>query len=240
MKRNLQLKPVFVKTKNVRNFEVMMDGLALGEGEGRFGLVYSRAGRGKSRTCQWYHGHHSSIYLRMVKIWAYSDIEFLKKLARELGVFNPPHRRGACFQEIIDRLIDEPRPVFLDEIEKLPSAILEIARDITDITTAPIILVGEEELVPHMSKNRRVWSRTYQQLEFEPINVADVIMYASEAAGLKLEIPVAEIFHRASGGDFRLIRRDLLNLIQIANAKSTKDITVEMARMAVKAGLSGR
>jgi len=238
--KQLQLKPVFVKTKNVRNFEVMMDGLAMSAGEGRFGMVWSRAGRGKTRTCQWWHAHNPSIYIRTMKIWAKSDIEFLKDFARELGMIEPPHRRGICFREIVDRLIDDPRPVFIDEIEKVPGMIMEIIRDISDITTAPFIFVGEEELYSVMERNRRVWSRTYQQLKFDPIDAADIIMYASDASGLKLELSVAAILHKASGGDFRIVRRDMLNLIQIAEAKGTRDITEDMAKIAVKTGLTGR
>jgi hypothetical protein len=238
--KHLQLKPVFVKTKNVRAFEVMMDGLALSEGEGRFGLVWGRAGRGKTRTCQWWHAHNPSIYLRTMKIWAKSDIEFLKDFARELGVINPPHRRGICFREIIDRLIEYPRPVFLDEIEKVTGMIIEIIRDISDITAAPFVFVGEEELYGVMERNRRVWSRTYQQLQFNPIDMADVITYATDASGLRLSPAVAGVLHKASGGDFRIVRRDMLNLVQIAGAKGTREITEDMAKIAVKTGLSGR
>ena len=48
----IQVKPVFVKTKNVRNFESMMDALAQASGEGRLGAVPSPPGRGKTRTAQ--------------------------------------------------------------------------------------------------------------------------------------------------------------------------------------------
>lgn len=41
----MKLKPSFVKTRNVRNFEVLMNGLDLAAGEGRFGLVYGQADR---------------------------------------------------------------------------------------------------------------------------------------------------------------------------------------------------
>ncbi len=232
--------PKFVRSKNVRNFEVLMDGLSLSEGEGRFGLVYGRAGRGKSRTCEWYHGHHNTIYLRMMKIWAKSDIEFLAAFARELGLKNPPHRRGICFREVIDRLITDPRPVFLDEIEKLPGEILEICRDITDVTTAPIILVGEEELVSYMTINRRVWSRTFQKLEFLPLETADVMFYAQETTGLTLPPDGAALILATSEGDLRLVKRTMVNLVQIANAKDTRDITLEMIRVAIKTGLGGK
>lgn len=236
----IEVKPVFVeKTKNVRNFSVMMDGLALGRGEGRLGMVYSRAGRGKTRTSQWYHAHHGGVFLRMQTVWRTSELEFLRALCRELGILSAPGRKGPAFMAIVDTLIADPKPIFLDEVEKLPRYFLDVIRDLSDLSTAPVILVGEEELVSYMRINRRVWSRTYQSLEFLPISKPDIIAYVREASGLSVDNQVADVFHNASGGDFRIVRRGLLSLAQIANAKQTDQITVDMAQVAVKTGLRG-
>ena len=79
----IEYKPVFIEsTKNVRNFKVMMDGLELGAGEGRLGMVYGRAGRGKTRTSQWYHAHNGGVFLRMQTIWRTSELEFIRALCR--------------------------------------------------------------------------------------------------------------------------------------------------------------
>lgn len=236
----MKLKPTFVKTKNVRNFENLMDGLALGEGEGRLAMVYGQAGRGKTRTTQWYAANNAGVYLRITTIMRGSELEFLQALCRELGDLTPPRRKGGCFTEIIDALIEAPRPVFCDELEKLPAAFADLVRDISDLAMCPFVLVGEEELVAYMRRNRRVWSRTFQQMEFAPIGAADIIGYAGEAAGLKLTPEQATIFHQASAGDFRLVKRDLLTLMQIASGKGTAEVTDDMARQAVKSGLQGR
>ena len=236
----IEVKPVFVeKTKNVRNFSVMMDGLALGRGEGRLGMVYGRAGRGKTRTAQWYHAHNGGVFLRMQTIWRTSELEFLRALCRELGILSAPGRKGPAFMAIVDTLITDPKPIFLDEVEKLPKYFLDVIRDLSDLSTAPIILIGEEELVSYMRVNRRVWSRTYQSLEFLPISKPDIVTYIAASAGLAIDSQAAGVFHDASGGDFRIVRRGLLALIQIANAKQTNQITVDMAQVAVKTGLRG-
>ncbi len=238
--KKVQLNPVFVKTKNVRNFEVMMDALSLAAGEGCFGMVYSRAGRGKTRTSQWYASHKDCVYLRILTIWRRGELDFLKTFCKSLGILSPAKRKGPAFADAVDNLIEKPRPVFLDEIEKMPQIFLDLIRDIADSATVPIILIGEEEIVSYMQRNRRVWSRTFQQLEFKPIEIADIIMYATESAGLKLPIPVAQMIHKASGGDFRLVKRDLLGLAQTANANQTKTITEKMAKIVIKSGLLGR
>lgn len=236
--QTVQLKPTFVKTKNVRNFIVMMDGLALGAGEGRLGMVFGQAGRGKTRTSQWYAAHNDCVYLRIATIWRTSEVSFLNALANELRIASPAKRKGPAFTEVIDTLLANPRPVFLDEIEKLPKVFLDLIRDLSDMSTAPFVLVGEEELVSVMRQNRRVWSRTYQQIEFKPLDEAAIIVYVKEASGLQVSAKVASIMHQASGGDFRIVRRGLLNLAHVANSKGVTDISEEDARIAMKIGLS--
>lgn len=237
---SIKLKPAFVKTKNVRNFEVMMDALAMNEGEGCFGMVYSRAGRGKTRTSQKYSARHNCVYLRILAIWRTGVLDFLKEFCRALDIPTPPKRKGPAFNAIVDNLLKNQRPVFLDEAEKMPSTFLDVVRDIADLARVPVIMIGEEELVSYMERNRRVWSRTFRKLEFKPIEIADIIMYGADATGLKLSIPVASILHGASGGDFRIVKRDLLGIAQAAHASQTKDVTEKMAKIVVKAGLTGK
>lgn len=231
------LKPVFVQTRNVRNFGVLMDGLALGEGEGRFGLVYGRAGRGKSRTATWWAANHACPLKLCATVWRSSLTEFLKDLAREVGIKEPPHNKGGCYREIIEVLITRPQPIFLDEFEKLTQEHLNVVREISEITTAPFVLIGEEELAPFMKRNRRVWSRTFQALEFEPITAVDVVLFAEEAAGLNMDSEAAVYLQKETGGDFRLVKRETIKLAQWARSKETKEVNVEMAKTVVKTGL---
>ncbi|MDX9785477.1 MAG: ATP-binding protein [Desulfobacterales bacterium] len=236
----VQFQPTFVKTKNVRNFAVMMDGLSMADGEGRLGLVSGPAGRGKTRTSQWYQAHHDCVYQRMATIWRHSETDFLQALCREVGILTPPKRKGPCYMAVIDALIERPRPVFLDEIDKLPDTFIDLVRDLSDMSLSAFVLVGEERLPEKIGHNKRGWSRVYQQIEFQPIHVSDIMLYALEATGLKLSPQVAQILHGSSKGDFRLVRRDTLALVQICNAKQTTDVTEEMATIATKAGLHGR
>ncbi|MBC2703980.1 AAA family ATPase [Desulfobacula sp.] len=238
--KTIQLKPTFVKTKNVRKTEVMMDALGLNQGEGCFGMIYGQAGRGKTRTAQWYTAHNDTGYLRILSIYRTSELAFLYDLCKALGIITPPKRKAQAFAAIVDKLTDYPKPVFLDEIEKMPNTFLEIVRDIADIAGVLFVFIGEDELVGYLERNRRVWSRTFKQLEFKPIEIADIIVYAVETTGLKLSIQVASILHKASGGDFRLIRRDLIGLVQAANANQTDTITEKMANIIIKSGFSGK
>lgn len=234
----IKFNPVFVKNRNVRNFDVMMDGIFLAGGEGRLGLVYGEAGRGKTRTVQRYAANNKGVYLRMQKVWRSSELQFLQELCRELGHEGRPiHRKGPAFAYAVDRLIDDPRPIFLDEIEKLQDFFLEVVRDLSDMSTAPVILVGEAELKSMMQRNKRVWSRTYQQLKFKPADIGDAMIYTKEAIGLKMDAEQAGRLHAKTGGNLRQMKRTLINLVQIINVRGTREITDEIIDIAARTGL---
>lgn len=235
----LTVKPTFVKTANVRNAEAMMDGLALSDGEGRFGLVYGRAGRGKTRWSQYYVANNRNChYVLALKVWRSSLGELLKRIAIEIGITAPPSRIGALFTQVAERMVKTRPALFIDEPEKLTIGHIEILRDLTEATAAPIILIGEDELPEMMRSQRRVWSRTYQQVQFRPFGVADIVQYVTASAGIRfVNQGAAEAMHKASDGDIRIVRRDLINLVQILNAKGVAEADEKTVKAAIRQAL---
>jgi hypothetical protein len=64
-------------------------------------------------------------------------------------------------------------------------------------------------------------------------------MFAKEAAGLELSTEVAEALHREAKGCFRVIKRDLIALVNIMYARGKDVADMEMAKVAVKQSLRG-
>ena len=238
--KEIKVNPKFVNVKNVRNFQAMIDALMLSAGEGRLAAVISPAGFGKTRTTQWYAANNGCTFVRCLSIWRHSELGFLQTLCRELGVKKIPHRKDPAFIAVMDALNTQGgRPVFIEEIEKLPRLHLELVRDLSDLSMAPFVLIGEEELESHMKQNARIWNRTFQQLSFEPLGLADVVMYAKEAAGVDMSPEVAGLLHQTTSGCFRDIKRTLIVLVNILNAKGKQTPDMDMVKAAIKQGLRG-
>lgn len=238
--KEIRVSPRFVNVKNVRNFQAMLDALMLSAGEGRLAVVIGPAGRGKTRTAQWYAANNGCAFIRCLSIWRHSELGFLQALCRELGVKTIPHRKDPAFMAVMDALATQGgRPVFIEEIEKLPRIHLELVRDLADLSAAPFVLIGEDELQSHMKQVTRIWNRTFQRLSFEPLGVGDLMMYARDAAGIELDTDVAEAMHGEAKGCFRVIKRDLQNLVNIMNAKQADKPTMGMVKVAVKQSLRG-
>ncbi len=239
--KEIRVSPVFVnKVRNVRNFQVMLDALMLSAGEGRLAAVVGPAGRGKTRTAQWYAANNGCAFVRCLSIWRHSELGFLQALCRELGVKEVHHRKNPAFLAVMDALNkQEGRPVFIEEIEKLPRLHLELVRDLSDLSSAPFVLIGEEELEGHLKPIRRMWNRCFQLLQFEALDVADTMVFVQAASGLNLPGDVADLLHQSAAGCFRVIKRDLQNLANIMNAKRAAAPTLEMAKLAIKQSLRG-
>jgi hypothetical protein len=180
------------------------------------------------------------VHLLVRSTWRGSELGLLQALCYELGHAKPPARKEGCFIDICDRLVANPRPIFLDEMEKIPKH-LDLVREISEITATPIILIGELELETVMKRNRRVWSRTFQAIHFEPVAASDIINYMRQTAGLELQPDAAVLLNKSPGGeDWRVVRRATFDLIEIANINKTRTVTKDMAKTAVKVGLKGR
>jgi hypothetical protein len=185
-----------------------------------------------------YAAKNGCVYMQVLQIHK-SELEFLRGICRALELKSNFGRKGDAFLAAAAELKRRKSPIFIDEMDMMPQWGIELARDLTKFAQAHVVLVGEEELLTMMQRNRRVWSRTFQFMEFVPMDATDIMIYAKEATGLLLSPDVAAVFLEESDGDFRLVKRDIIKLVQYANAAGTDRVDVKMAMVAVKKGLKG-
>jgi hypothetical protein len=177
--------------------------------------------------------------MRVIGPMVDSEAEFLESLCRAMNISGIPRRRGAMFYAIVDHLTMNPRPVFLDELERVRPRMVDLVRDLSDVSTAPFVLIGEEELDTVMRRNRRTWSRTFQAMEFEPVAPADIVFYLKESAELNLDAALASYMHQKSSGDWRLVKSAALSLVQQVNANGQPEITKQMMENSFAVSLGG-
>jgi hypothetical protein len=229
----------WVDCANARNLDVTMDLLERSSGEGRFIGIQGLAGTGRTRSSQRWAAHSRCIHLLMRPTWRKSPHGFLQALCRELGMMKPPWGSDACMSEVIERMVVNPRPVFLDEFDLVPQQ-LDLVRVLAELTAAPFVLIGEN-LAGCMTRNRRVWSRTYHWVEFKPVDTREIVSYASKTGGLEITSPAAEILKRdGGGGDWRNVKRLTIELVEIANNQRTRVVSESMARQAARMILKGQ
>jgi DNA transposition AAA+ family ATPase len=168
----------------------------------------------------------------------------LAELCRNLNG-SEPRTVDRAKKTAIDSLEKQPRTILVDEADRLNIDLIEHFRDVHDLVGVPVVLIGEEHLFPTINARRRIWSRVMQTVEFGPITCEDILLFALEAASLRLDPDAAEKIGAKAGGDFRLVWAHIHALEQMARAAGTKTVDARMvealaSRQGHDAGLQNR
>lgn len=146
------MKPIFVKTKNVKGFINLIYNLKnKPDNISKIGLVYGNAGLGKTKTAIYLSIQFDTIYVRatnkMTTKW------LLEEIAKELDEI-PRFYTADIFRQCVNALKTNLKMIIVDEIDYLLADFrtIEILRDLHDETGVPIILVGMQ-LSKHKLKN---------------------------------------------------------------------------------------
>lgn len=140
------MREVIIETDAMIRFDSAVDEVA---GADRmlsgFVLAYGQAGRGKSVAADRYHYQRGGAYVRVWQGW--SQTAFLQRLLFEVRGKNmdmPRHTGNRCKELVVQLLEAEPKPIFIDEADRLRIDRIEDLRDIHEMTGAPVVLIGEE------------------------------------------------------------------------------------------------
>jgi hypothetical protein len=232
------MKNIFVHTANVKNFISAMKETEKVSGEPALLVFYGQAGRGKTSAARFFAAQEGWIYARALRGW--TELWMLQDICFELRVDPVPGRKKIAFEAAKDALLRSPRPVVIDEADKLSGVLLDWVRDLADLTYVPFALIGEKLLRHKMESERRIWSRTLRCVEFDAISAKDILFFAKQAADLSLSADQAELLREASDGDFRLVARDVRRLEELVSVNKMDRITDEAVKLAVKSGMKGK
>lgn len=231
------MRDVFIETDAVTRFRRAVDTLTdADKGQSGFVLAWGQAGRGKTVAAENYYTERGGVYLRVWQDW--SQTAFLQRLLHEVRGSNgdiPVHNGNRCKTMIVDMMEKARRVIFVDEADRLHVNRINDLRDIHEATGVPIVLIGEEELIGLLARQRRIWSRVVQEVEFGPIHPDEIALYALRSADLDIPPEVCRTMAARAEGDFRLVRNMLLLLEQTAKANETSEVSTAMLDVVLRA-----
>ena len=138
----------------------------------RIGLLYGPSGYGKSVSMAFVAQRTGAAYIEAKAVWTIRSL--LEALAEELGISVPGRTAPKIFEQLVDHLNRDPRPLILDEMDYLvKKQHVEIIRDIHDATRIPILLVGEEALPTKLQAWERFHNRILKATPAQPATLDD-------------------------------------------------------------------
>lgn len=216
---------IFVETKNVAAFRRGVETLTNRDRyQPGFMVVQGESGRGKSQAAINWHGQNGGVFLRVWEGW--SQHAFLQALAFEV-TGGRVHCVFQCKREVVDFLSADPAPIIVDEADRLDIRRIEDLRDVHEATGVSIVLIGEEAFFPKLKSRQRIYSRVAEVINFAPVEKGDIVLYAAQAADLKVSPEAAAFLAAEVHGSFRLVHNLVAKLEAFAKASNVDVIDMD-------------
>lgn len=195
-----------------------------------FGVFSGPSGFGKTVASTYAQNHEDCVYVEVREFWTRKS--FCEAVLRELGR-KPKGTIAQMMEEIVYVLgSDIGRAVILDEADKLvDKGMIELARDIQEMTNAPVILVGEEKLPQKLKAFERVDNRVLDWVLAQPCDVEDARVLARMIVpGVEIDDPLLAKICRDTGGRTRRVSNTLFEVANWARKQGEKTLTLATYR----------
>jgi len=227
-----------MKTANIHNLTLVRS--ALEELTGRagglpsLGVLYGPAGYGKSTALLAVANATRAYYIQMRSVWNAKAL--MQKILIEMGLPTKVVRtrksktgegetafgRDLTVAEMLDQvgtqLAASRRPLIIDEFDYCVggAGMVELVRDIHEISQAPIILSGEEHLPLKLQRWERFHGRVLSWIAAAPVSLADARELAPIYCNVACADDFLELLVDKSGGSVRRVCVNLSAAEQVA------------------------
>lgn len=215
-----------VATKNIARLTTAQRSLtSRTPGAPGMGAVTGNAGLGKSSAIAWLSNKVPAIYVRATALMTPSSM--LGAMCKELRLA-PGGSCAAQVDRVVERLAVTGQTVFLDEVDYIckSTRLIETLRDLHDLSTVPVVLIGEERLLQKLSHLPRLTSRIAQEVAFAPLDIEDLTLVARELCEVEVKPDLLERIHRETKGNMRLAVVSLARIEQHAKTQAARVVSL--------------
>jgi DNA transposition AAA+ family ATPase len=190
------------------------------------GLIYGNTGLGKTTAVTWLITRNNGVYVRALASSTPSSI--LRTIARELDI-EPRGSNVETVEAIVQRLAETGRPLFVDEADYLvdQKRLVETLRDIHDLATVPVVLIGMEGIQRRIKSRLQLTGRIAQWVEFHPATLGDLQLLAQQLVDVAIAPELLRQLHESSNGSMRLAVVGLGHIEALAKAKGLERVGLD-------------
>lgn len=229
------MKRTFAITKNVERFTAGIEAIETPiKGRVGMGLLFGEPGTGKTEMTQKYAADNDYPYIRATDIMSRRSL--LARIVGELGEA-PAFRADELFNQAVEQLLDRPRTLIIDEVDYLcRGGMVEVLRDLNDITNVPILLVGMHQVDKKLKRFRHLWDRFSAVIRFRTFDLADVEKLAKQICEVDITPEGIKFIHDRGFGKFRRTMVWFARAERIARVNKLEQVELEHLQAARNGG----
>ena len=178
------------------------------------GLIYGRAGLGKTRWASRTAQDNGYIYLRLESNITPKDFLrslLLKLVERTMPYYEVRGTQNEIYNQILDICQREPDMViFVDEIDYgfTNEKILATIRDLVDQSLVTFVLIGMERAKEMLLRlNAHFFDRCGAYYVFMPLSLDDAEKILKELCNVLVDIEIIKYIHQRSNGTIRILNK---------------------------------
>jgi len=189
------------------------------------GLCYGPSGLGKTTAVAWLATRQHGVFIRAMA--TSTPTSLLETICRELNIAARA-RVAQTVEAIVGKLAESGRPLFVDEADYVvgQSRLIDTLRDLHDLSSVPVILVGMAGIDRRISLSPQLSGRMAQWVEFKPTTFEDAKRLATDLCEVTVTDDLVADLHQRAGGSVRNIVVGLGRIEQFARAHSATAVAL--------------
>jgi DNA transposition AAA+ family ATPase len=220
------MKSRILKIKNVARMSIAGEALTTrAYGMPGMGLVYGPTGSGKTTAIAWYVNQCHGVYVRAMALWSPSAM--LGAIADELDIA-PARNLAVMVDRVVSRLSETGRALFVDEADYVldQKRLVETLRDIHDMSSIPVVLIGMEGIHRKIQARKQVSGRLAEWVRFEPCDFDDARKLADGLCEVEVADDLLTALHKKARGLVRNLCVGLSQIETLGKKKNKKRMTL--------------
>lgn len=212
-------------TQNVRRFLAAVRELNdRPRGVEGMAILWGEPGEGKTTTVAFACNIMGGVFLRANACWTITSM--LAALSIELGL-PIANQRAPMMAGIIKCLSENPIPIFIDEADYLfqQASMLDVMRDLYDMTGSPVIMIGMEEFSRNVESRGKFARRITQSVRFYGINADDARVLAETLSEVKLADDLLAYVHKEAKGNIGRMVTGIARIEQFGKLNALDTVT---------------
>jgi len=190
------------------------------------GVLWAPTGYGKTTAAAWMANQIDALYVRATATWTPSSM--LGAIMRELQA-EPRQRCADMLDHIVQDLAINTRPVLVDEADYLvdKKALVETLRDIHDLSSAPLWLIGMADFRRKVTHREQLQGRVAQWIEFRAADIEDARTLADAVCEVHISDDLLVSLHTASAGSMRAMTVGIYHIETLARRRGLDRISAK-------------
>ena len=218
---------ILLPTENVKRIHNALKN-ALESDEQQILGIFGNNGLGKTIAVQSFKAGRSDVVIvrlreNMTPTWLMRALFIELRMADKYGELKQLQAYYSIVSMIETELMQKRRMIILDEVNKADKQVIEVMRDLSDVTLCPVVYVGDNTALPKMKPNKSLFDRIQDNLILlEELTKEDMRLIARNfAPNFEFTDEAISRLHAMASGSFRRAKNIIKHLREVANSNDS-------------------